>query len=265
MVRDAHGKKMSKSLGNVIDPINVIEGITLEGLHDTLKVGDTGLTHCTHTYTYPYSCNNDAFTHMCMYRCSGIETFVVLPTHGLLYCNCAMCATSCTCVQTSRASPPPTHTHHLLYCTCAPMQGGNLDPKEVTRATETQKTDFPEGIEECGTDALRFALVAYTTQVSSTYGLYARIVLFTTWWKGPASQHIHLELQFSLSICICCTHQGGGAAVHAPGPSLHATCGGRSTQSQMVTGVERLSAVTVLPYHSMSHAVMGLRGLLTAC
>lgn len=30
---------------------------------------------------------------------------------------------------------------------------------------DTQKTDFPDGIEECGTDALRFALVAYTTQV----------------------------------------------------------------------------------------------------
>ena len=40
MVRDAHGRKMSKSLGNVIDPLHVIEGIDLEALHATLIGGN---------------------------------------------------------------------------------------------------------------------------------------------------------------------------------------------------------------------------------
>ena len=30
MIRDKYGRKMSKSLGNVIDPLHVINGITLE-------------------------------------------------------------------------------------------------------------------------------------------------------------------------------------------------------------------------------------------
>ncbi|KAK0545239.1 valine--tRNA ligase [Tilletia horrida] len=78
MVRDAHGRKMSKSLGNVIDPIDVIEGCTLESLHETLRQG-------------------------------------------------------------------------------------NLDEKEVAKAMTGQKKDFPKGIPQCGTDALRFALCAYTS------------------------------------------------------------------------------------------------------
>lgn len=79
MVRDAHGRKMSKSLGNVIDPSDVINGITLEDLYKSLE-------------------------------------------------------------------------------------NSNLDPKEIERAKAGQKDDYPNGIPECGSDALRFALCAYTCQ-----------------------------------------------------------------------------------------------------
>ncbi len=48
----------------------------------------------------------------------------------------------------------------------ATLEGGNLDPKEVDKAKAIQKEDFPEGIEQCGTDALRFALISYTSQVT---------------------------------------------------------------------------------------------------
>merc|ERR1719506_1279777 len=70
---------MSKSLGNVIDPLEVVEGITLEKLNDKIRAG-------------------------------------------------------------------------------------NLPEKEVEKAIKGQKADFPEGIPECGADALRFGLLAYTLQ-----------------------------------------------------------------------------------------------------
>ncbi|KAI1505320.1 valyl-tRNA synthetase [Biscogniauxia marginata] len=78
LIRDAQGRKMSKSLGNVIDPVDVIDGITLEALQEKLKLG-------------------------------------------------------------------------------------NLDEKEYATASKNQKESFPQGIPECGTDALRFSLVNYTT------------------------------------------------------------------------------------------------------
>lgn len=77
MIRDAHGRKMSKSLGNVIDPLDVIQGLDLEALH-------------------------------------------------------------------------------------AKLYEGNLDEREITKAKAGQKKDFPKGIPQCGTDALRFALCAYS-------------------------------------------------------------------------------------------------------
>ena len=40
MVRDAYGRKMSKSLGNVIDPTDVITGQNLQKLHDDLRMGN---------------------------------------------------------------------------------------------------------------------------------------------------------------------------------------------------------------------------------
>ncbi|KHN71289.1 Valine--tRNA ligase [Toxocara canis] len=79
MIRDAHGRKMSKSLGNVIDPIDVIHGVSLAQLNKQLETG-------------------------------------------------------------------------------------NLDPKELKVAKEGQARDYPNGIPECGTDALRFALMSYTSQ-----------------------------------------------------------------------------------------------------
>ncbi|KAF2132681.1 valyl-tRNA synthetase-like protein [Dothidotthia symphoricarpi CBS 119687] len=78
LIRDSEGRKMSKSLGNVIDPVDIMDGITLQKLNDQL-------------------------------------------------------------------------------------QAGNLDPKELKTAEKYQKTSFPQGIPECGADALRMALVGYTT------------------------------------------------------------------------------------------------------
>uniref|UniRef100_A0A8C1J6M8 Valine--tRNA ligase, mitochondrial n=1 Tax=Cyprinus carpio TaxID=7962 RepID=A0A8C1J6M8_CYPCA len=75
LVRDKYGRKMSKSLGNVIDPLDVISGRLQEKVRE-----------------------------------------------------------------------------------------GNLDPRESVVAMEAQKKDFPKGIPECGTDALRFALCSYKAQ-----------------------------------------------------------------------------------------------------
>jgi len=91
MVRDAHGRKMSKSLGNVIDPIEVVDGISLEDLNQKLYAG-------------------------------------------------------------------------------------NLPEKEIEKAKKGQAADYPEGIPECGADALRFGLLAYTLQGRNVNLDIARVV-----------------------------------------------------------------------------------------
>jgi len=77
MVKDKYGRKMSKSLGNVIDPLEVINGVSLANLQ-------------------------------------------------------------------------------------AKLQAGNLDPKELEKATKNNESEYPQGISECGSDALRFGLLAHT-------------------------------------------------------------------------------------------------------
>ncbi|KAI8143967.1 putative valyl tRNA synthetase [Fennellomyces sp. T-0311] len=79
MVRDAQGRKMSKSLGNVIDPLHVIDGVSLETMQENLR-------------------------------------------------------------------------------------NSNLAPKEIEKSVQNLQVEYPSGIPACGTDSLRFALIAYTQQ-----------------------------------------------------------------------------------------------------
>ena len=48
MVRDKYGRKMSKSLGNVIDPLEVINGCTLEDLLMKIDEGNLPAKEVSH-------------------------------------------------------------------------------------------------------------------------------------------------------------------------------------------------------------------------
>lgn len=110
MVRDAHGRKMSKSLGNVVNPTDIIEGTSLDELYKQLLEG-------------------------------------------------------------------------------------NLDPKELTKAKDSQKKDFPKGIPQCGADALRFTLCAYTHQ--GVYFVFLRCksrMANGSYCATCAAQSVNLEI-----------------------------------------------------------------------
>lgn len=49
----------------------------------------------------------------------------------------------------------------------AKLQEGNLDKKELDKAIKLKSEDYPEGFPECGSDALRFGLLAYMMQTRS--------------------------------------------------------------------------------------------------
>lgn len=53
---------------------------------------------------------------------------------------------------------------------------GNLDPKELKTATKYQQTAFPQGIPECGSDALRLAFIAYTTTSNSDIAFDTKVI-----------------------------------------------------------------------------------------
>jgi len=168
MVRDAHGRKMSKSLGNVIDPMDVIAGITLEELQ------------------------------------RGLE-------------------------------------------------GGNLDPREVERAKAGQRADYPAGIPECGTDALRFGLCAYTAQGRDINLDVLRVqgyrffcnklwnaTKFAMLYLGPAFQPDRGQLPRLLSS----SHALSSAPSHAPLPTHPGSPAGLAQLNTVLQGSPFLSGPT---------------------
>jgi len=120
MVRDKYGQKMSKSKGNVIDPLEVISGVSLTDLLDKLAKG-------------------------------------------------------------------------------------NLDPKEQAKAVKMNETDYPKGIPACGSDALRFGLLAFCGQGRDVNLDINRVVGYRNFcnklWNATRFAFLYFESGGSATFC----------------------------------------------------------------
>jgi valyl-tRNA synthetase len=71
----------------------------------------------------------------------------------------------------------------------------------VEKARAGQRADFPDGIEECGTDALRFALVSYTSQGRDINLDIKRVVSYRHWCNKLWNATRCAALRTKLSAC----------------------------------------------------------------
>ena len=133
MVRDAHGRKMSKTLGNVIDPLQVIDGISLEDLHATLLSGNLD------------------------------------PAEGEKAKEGQKADYPNGIAEVLHSAPRGLHTSYSLHFRPNPFFNSVAPPLA------------PPSLRQCGTDALRFALVAYTGQARDVNLDILRVVGYRHW------------------------------------------------------------------------------------
>lgn len=65
LIRDSDGRKMSKSLGNVIDPIDILDGISLDELHQKLLRGNLAQSEVKNAERYQKKVSCNFTVHTC--------------------------------------------------------------------------------------------------------------------------------------------------------------------------------------------------------